>query len=124
MKSSDKVKDVLKFIALIICCMIVAVLVIILVESAKNNLASSASRTPEYDKAAVTVGENTIIFNIDDYSFPCNGTVRLNLSSGDMMYIDTENCILIDSDADSFLIRKLCYGGNAIMEDYLERVMN
>lgn len=123
MKSSDKVKDVLKFIALIVCCMILAVLVIVLIESVKN-LATGAAETREYDKAAVTVGENTIIFNIEDYATATDGAIKLKLSSGDYLYIDTKNCVLIDSDADSFLIRKLCYGGNAIMEDYLERVMN
>ena len=123
MKSSDKVKDILKFIALIICCMIFAVLVIALIESVKN-LETGAAETREYDKAAVTVGENTIIFNIEDYATAPDGAIKLKLSSGDYLYIDPKNSVLIDSDADSFLIRKLCYGGNAIMEDYLERVMN
>lgn len=123
MKSSEKVKDVMKFVALIICCMIAAVLIVSIIESVKN-LAVSASGTREYDKAAVTVGENTIIFNIEDYSTNSIGTIKLKLSSGDCLCIDTKNCVLIDSDADSFLLRKLCYGGNAITEDYLERVMD
>lgn len=121
MKSSDKVKDILKFIALIVCGMILSALVVYV---GVKSLFAGSSESPEYDKAAVTVGENTIIFNIEDYATATDGAIKLKLSSGDYLYIDTKNCVLIDSDADSFLLRKLCYGGNAITEDYLEKVMN
>ena len=72
------------------------------------------------DKAAVSIGENTIIFNIDSYEVRSTNRYKLNLSCGDTMYVYMDNCILINSNTDSYLIRKLCYGGNAMLEETID----
>lgn len=80
-----------------------------------------SNESTDCDKAAVSIGEKTIIFNIDGYETRSTNRYKLNLSCGDTMYVYMDNCILINSNTDSYLIRKLCYGGNAVLEETIDK---
>lgn len=80
-----------------------------------------SNESADRDKATVSIGENTIIFNIDSYEVRSTNRYKLNLSCGDTMYVYMDNCVLINSSTDSYLIRKLCYGRNAVLEETIDK---
>lgn len=83
-----------------------------------------SNSSTDCDKAAVSIGERTIIFNIDSYEVRSTNRYKLNLSCGDTMYVYMDNCVLINSNEDSYLIRKLCYGGNAVLEETIDKLIS